>query len=159
MWGSPFFVRSPSKLDFIARPVDLQPSQGADFLAPGAGEDQQLDRRAHGPANLLRGMPHESNSSSLSTRLRRTSAPAWAGLPLDSLYDAAPDRPAKQPVQMRMATPGERNGATVGDRVDEFQDLAPADFGNADAPPGRQHLFVQDSLDLIVRAIAGLVAV
>jgi len=34
-------------------------------------------------------------------------------------------------MQMGVATPGGRDGATVGDAVDELRDFAPSDFGNA----------------------------
>jgi hypothetical protein len=45
----------------------------------------------------------------------------------------------EQPVKIGVTAAGERAGAAVGDRIDQVQDLAPIDLGNAVLALCRQH--------------------
>ena len=83
---------------------------------------------------------------------------AWAVCHRACDDDAAPNRPTEQPMQMAMAAAGERDRASISDGVNQVQNWRLADLGNPQMPPCRQHLPVQDALDLIVGAVVGLIA-
>ena len=60
-------------------------------------------------------------------------------------------------MQMGVAAPRERDGASVSDGVSELKDLVPADLDDALLPPEGHRLLLEDALDLVVRAVVGLV--